>query len=332
MCLAPRYRNGPMAAPSIDCTNRASRFDTPCAQAGLAVAKLHRISVTARMRRRADDIGALYRPSLEGQMRTRAIVLGVLAAALVSCSSPSAPPPAEPAARADPPAPTAGRLFVTNETGGDISVVDVALQKVVATIPVGKRPRGIRLSADGATLFVALSGSPIAPPGVDESTLPPADKKADGIGVVSVADLKLLRVLPGGSDPEQMALSADGRQLFVANEDAGQVTAISVDDGKVLATFAVGGEPEGVELRPDGRAVYVTSEEDSHVAVIDVPSMKLLTTVKVGPRPRSTGFLPDSSRAYVSSENGGSVAVLDAKTHKVLQTIQLSGGELTRPM
>src|SRR5262245_36993589 len=142
-------------------------------------------------------------------MRTRTIVLGVLLAAAVACSSPSAPPPAEtaaPAVPAAPPAPTAGRLFVTNETGGDISVVDVALQRVVATIPVGKRPRGIRLSPDGTQLFVALSGSPIAPPGVDEDKLPPADKKADGIGVVSVADLKLVRVLPAGSDPEQTAL------------------------------------------------------------------------------------------------------------------------------
>jgi hypothetical protein len=42
---------------------------------------------------------------------------------------------------------------------------------------------------------VALSGSPIAPPGVDESTLPPPDKRADGIGVVSVADRKLLRIV-----------------------------------------------------------------------------------------------------------------------------------------
>ena len=193
-------------------------------------------------------------------MRARTVVVAVCALAMAACSSPSSPPAEESAAApAAPPvtasAPTAGRLFVTNETGGDISVVDVALQRVVATIPVGKRPRGIRLSPDGGTLYVALSGSPLAPPGVDESKLPPADKKADGIGVVSVADLKLLRVLPGGSDPEQMALTLDGKQLFVANEDTGQVTVLSTDDGKVLATFDVGEEPEGVELRPDGQVV-----------------------------------------------------------------------------
>ena len=82
-------------------------------------------------------------------------------------------------------------------------MVDVGAQKVVATIPVGKRPRGIRVSPDGTVLYVALSGSPIAPPGVDEKTLPPADKKADGIGVVSIKDLKLLRVLQAGRTPSR---------------------------------------------------------------------------------------------------------------------------------
>ena len=214
---------------------------------------------------------------------------------------------------------------MTNENGGDISVVDVATQKVVATIPVGKRPRGIRLSRDGSQVFVALSGSPIAPPGVDESTLPPPDKKADGIGIVSVKDLKLERVIRGGSDPEQLAVSSDGTHLFVANEDVGEANVINVEDGKVLATFKVGGEPEGVELRPDGQVVYVTSEEDGQVAVIDAVNQKLLKTFKVGPRPRSTTFLPDSSRAFVTSENGGSVSYVDAQKHVVLKTIPISG-------
>src|SRR5688572_23999997 len=110
-----------------------------------------------------------------------------------ACSrEPAAPPSDNPGPTAQPEAPPAGgRLFVTNETSGDITVIDVAGAKTIATIPVGKRPRGIRLSPDGTTLYVALSGSPIAPPGVDESTLPPADKKADGIGVVSVSEQKL---------------------------------------------------------------------------------------------------------------------------------------------
>ena len=262
-------------------------------------------------------------------------ILGLLM--LSSCSRASQPAdtaPSSAATTAAAPAPatgTAGRVFVTNEGSGDISVVDVGTAQVVATIPVGKRPRGIRASADGRLLYVALSGSPIAPPGVDEDSLPPPDKAADGIGVVDVATLRLQRVVKGGSDPEQTAITNDGSRLFVANEDVGEVSVIEIASDTVIATLKVGGEPEGVDLRPDGGVVYVTSEEDNQVAVIDAAALKVVATIKVGPRPRSTAFLPDSSRAYVSSENGGSIAVIDARTHKLLETITLSG-EMMRPM
>ena len=65
--------------------------------------------------------------------------------------------------------PPGPKLFVTNETSGDLSVIDVASQKVIATIPLGKRPRGVQVSPDGSKVYVALSGSPAAPPGVDET-------------------------------------------------------------------------------------------------------------------------------------------------------------------
>src|SRR5688572_29663966 len=104
-------------------------------------------------------------------MRVQRVGWIAVAALTCACSTPEQPSsstaPATPAA-APVPAPTAGRLFVSNENSGDLSVIDVATQKVVATIPVGKRPRGVRLSRDGSRVFVALSGSPIAPPGVDE--------------------------------------------------------------------------------------------------------------------------------------------------------------------
>src|SRR5687767_7505807 len=200
--------------------------------------------------------------------------------ALASCSQPPPPAPAAPA-NAEPAITTpAGRLYVTNENSGDLTVIDTATRQVIATIPLGKRPRGIKVSPDGATLYIALSGSPMAPPGTDESKLPPPDRSADGIGVFDVKQSKLLRVIQGGSDPEQTAITQDGRRLFVANEDAGQTSVIDVADGRVIATVPVGGEPEGVDLRPDGKVVYVTSEENNHVAVIDAATAKLITTFK----------------------------------------------------
>ena len=54
--------------------------------------------------------------------------------------------------------------YVTNEGSGELTIIDTSNDSVVGNIPVGTRPRGIRLSEDGATVFVALSGSPRCPP------------------------------------------------------------------------------------------------------------------------------------------------------------------------
>ena len=106
--------------------------------------------------------------------------------------------------------PAAERLYVSDETGGNVVIVDPERQQVVARIAVGKRPRGIQLSADHSKVYVALSGSPIGGPNVDESKLPPPDRRYDGIGVVDVASQKLLRTYQSGADPETFALSHDG--------------------------------------------------------------------------------------------------------------------------
>src|SRR5262245_19604678 len=156
----------------------------------------------------------MMRPSVSGRARLSLFAASCIFAASCSGSTPSSAPTADaPASR---PPRTGPLLFVTNEVGGDLTVIDPVAASVVTTIKIGKRPRGITLSPDRKTLYVAVSGTPIAGPGVDDSKLPPADKKADGIGVVSVDEMRLVRVIKGGSDPENVAVSTDGTRLFVA--------------------------------------------------------------------------------------------------------------------
>jgi YVTN family beta-propeller protein len=262
----------------------------------------------------------------------------VIAAVGLSACDRKAPAPAatEPAAtqtqvEVPPPRPGSYRIYVTNERSGDLSVIEGDTHEVIATVPLGKRPRGIQVSPDGTQLFVALSGSPIAGPGVDESKLPPADPSADGIGVVDIASLKLLRVLRGVSDPEQMVVSKDGKLLYIASEDTGTAVVMEVETGHTIATLPVGGEPEGVGISPDGRFVYMTSEEDHQVSVIDTGAQKVITQFPVGERPRQATFTSDGKRAYVTGEFDATVAVIDAVEHKVIHTIKLEG-ELVRPM
>ncbi len=214
-----------------------------------------------------------------------------------AASGATSPPAAAPAAPAPKPK---VRVYVTNEWSGDLTVIDGDTQTPIGTFKLGKRPRGIQPSPDGRSLFVALSGSPPAPPGVDEKSLPPPDRAADGIGEIDADTYQVKRIIHAGNDPEQLAVSDDGKWLYVANEDAAQASVVDVASGKVTATVKIGDEPEGVKIRPDGKVVYVTSEEDGAVFAIDTATSRLLKKIPVGHRPRGIGFLPNGSRAYIT--------------------------------
>src|SRR3979490_2220309 len=110
---------------------------------------------------------------------------------------------------------------MSNEKSGDAPSSNRCDNRVLGTIPVGKRPRGIHASPDGKTVYVALSGTPISgPPALDAKGNPifqkgndddddtvKADKSADAIGIVDVTQKKLLGKISAGSDPEEFSLS-----------------------------------------------------------------------------------------------------------------------------
>jgi len=224
------------------------------------------------------------------------------------------------------------RLYVSDETGGNVVIVDPQAASVVARIAVGKRPRGVQLSPDRRRLYVALSGSPIAGPNVDESKLPPPDRRYDGIGVIDVPSRKLISTYPSGIDPEAFALSHDGKVLYVSNEDSGQLSAIDLTKGTLRVTVNVGSEPEGVAVSADDRIVYVTCETSNNVYVIDAHTMKVLAIMPTEKRPRALYLAAHSHRGYVSDEFGAALTVFSTDDYQVVQTIPLGDPKVVRPM
>ncbi len=235
-------------------------------------------------------------------------------------------------ARAGQAAGAAERLYVSDETGGNVVVVDPQQQRVVARIAVGKRPRGIQISPDHSKVYVALSGSPIAGPNVDESKLPPPDRRYDGIGVVDLASQKLIHTYQSGADPETFALSHDGKMLYVSNEDAGQMSAVDLATGKVRGTVAVGSEPEGVAVSDDDRIVYVTCETSNAIYVVDARSMKVVAQIPTGKRPRAIYLASQTHRGYATDEFAAALTVFDTHDFKAVSTIGLGDPGVVRPM
>jgi len=231
------------------------------------------------------------------------------------------------------PAAASPRLYVSDETGGLVVIVDPQAGAVLERISVGKRPRGIRLGHDGRHVLVALSGSPIAGPGVDESTLPPPDRSADGIGLVSLESRQLVRTYPSGQDPEAFDISPDGTTLYVSNEETAEMSVLDLATGTIRTRVHVGEEPEGVTVRPDGRFVYVTCEADNTVVAVDTAALNVAARMKTAARPRSIVFTADGATAFVTGETEAAVTVLDTRAHTSAATITIpqEAGHATPP-
>ncbi len=218
-------------------------------------------------------------------------------------------------------APSGPRAFVSNERDGTVTVIDTKTDRVVSTINVGARPRGIRTSPDGKLVYVALSFSSQQTPGT-----------INKVAAIDTTSGKVVAQYDAGTDPEQFAISPDGRRLFISNEDVGTASIVDTGSGKVVSTVIVGIEPEGVTISPDGRWVYVTAETSNSVSVIDTQTNDVVTTFMVGARPRDVAFSPDGTRAYVTAELGRTLSIVDTKTHTVIKTIDLPSGDGVKPM
>jgi len=250
----------------------------------------------------------------------------LLLAAGIGCA---AHPPAM-AASVSPAASSPARLYVSNEGSGDISVIDPESGKLLKTFPVGKRPRGLRIGGDGRLLYVAVSGSEVSPPGRTVAP-PPPDHSADAVVEVEAATGRILRRLEVGHDPENLALTPDGRWLVVSNEEDGEASILELSTGKRTGVLPTGAEPEGVACRPDGKVCYVTSEDEGTVTVVDPPGLKVLATFKAGQRPRAAVFTSDGRLAFVTGEASHTVTEVDALKHVVLDTRHLEGPQV-KPM
>ena len=75
-----------------------------------------------------------------------------------------------------------------------------------------------------------------------------------------------------GHMPRGIAMSPDGRQLFVANSWDDTVSVIDVSSLKVVRTLATGFEPNSAIPDREGKTLYVANRLSNDISVIDLQS------------------------------------------------------------
>lgn len=145
--------------------------------------------------------------------------------------------------------------------------------------------------------------------------------------------LRVIGRVPAGVQPKSVAVSPDGRRVFVATFGRPDRDNVRVYDSETLAhvgTIEFPGNAVEVAFSPDGSTIYVSNFRRHTIEVVDAQTLAVRGEVRVGHHPKVIVVAPDGSRIYTANWAGSRVTEIDAQTLTV--TRQMRTGEHPRGM
>ncbi|MGH3603844.1 MAG: Hsp70 family protein [Pseudonocardiaceae bacterium] len=245
--------------------------------------------------------------------------------------------------------PNGRHAYIANRDIQVITVLDTAVDKVTATIPIpAGPPQFLAFAPNGRTLYVtiyneqrtihvidvidttsntvvATISQPARPflPAVarDGKLLYVPNHDIASVSVVSTVDNTVVAQIKVPPNPHWVAFSRDGSRAYTANHESNVVSVIDTATRTVVATIPVGTSPHSIAVHPNRPLVANVNYDASSVSVIDTNTLKVVATIPVGKNPRDIVWAPDGRFAYVVNEGSNSVSVIDAGTNQVTATI-----------
>jgi YVTN family beta-propeller protein len=167
-------------------------------------------------------------------------------------------------------------LYVSNWGSRSVSVVDTKRARRVRDIAVGIRPNDMAVARDGR-LFVACAGDNtvhvIQTRSVEKPQAEAGPSRPPPEGTREIISTSLYPDAPEGSTPDAVAVSPDGKTLFVANADNNSVMVVDISntvgadddrpkDGSVSIVdgfIPVGWYPCALAVSPDNGTLLVAN-------------------------------------------------------------------------
>ncbi len=184
--------------------------------------------------------------------------------------------------------PDGRHVVVTSESTRRLLVVDVPEQRVVSALPTPQQlMHMVALSPDGAIAFCTS---------IQDGTL--AAIPLDG---------RQPSVVTSGDGAEGLAVSVDGRMIWVANRALDEVIVFDTRTLARIATIETAAFPIRVAMTPDGTRALVSCAEAGCVEVFDTASRERVATIdllgdktELSPMPIGICIEPEGKRAWIA--------------------------------
>src|SRR6267143_6325526 len=201
------------------------------------------------------------------------------------------------------------RIIQTNSAGDNVHIIDPATNKIVGIIKGIEVNHGAAVAPDGSRYYFSNEA---------ESTLDVVDTKT----------LRVTRNIPLTGHPNNVAISKDGRRVYVAISAApGAVDVIDTTSLERVKSIPVKGAVHNTFVTPDGRYVVAGSIAGKVLTVIDSQTEEPVWSLGFnnGVRPIAFEKNPDGStkRMFVQISELHGFAVVDFAARKEVARIIL---------
>jgi YVTN family beta-propeller protein len=253
-------------------------------------------------------------------------------------------------------------LYVANQAASSVSVIDMATDRVIRTIDLTSlgftrdaKPHHVAVEPDGSFLYVSLIGDgfviKLTPGGELRGKAefetpgmlaldPHSDRLWVGrsmmavsppqrIGIIDRDDMTIDEVGVFLDRPHALALSNDGRLVYVGSLAENRFAVLSPDEEGIELRSVEGPTHVFVQfaVSPDGRWLAVGGEVSGKLLVFDLAyptNPRLVESMDVAPMPWHPVFSPDGARLYFGNQGANLVTVVRTSDWTVEKVIASS--------
>jgi len=141
------------------------------------------------------------------------------------------------------------------------------------------------------------------------------------VGTMALAGRCEAAARPIYRSPLAVAVSPDGKRLYVSDKTARCVVVLDTEGGKPPDEIAIPGEPNGLTLSADGKTLYVAEREAHAVVLIDTDKIAAAGRIDVGLWPVAVATAEANGRLYTCNRGDHTVSVVDLAQGKEIKRI-----------
>jgi YVTN family beta-propeller protein len=116
--------------------------------------------------------------------------------------------------------------------------------------------------------------------------------------------------------PFNLALSGDGKTLYIVAEETNTLLAVDTEKKKVIHKIRVGNKPHTVILDDKEKYAYVSNQWADNLSVIDLGKVSVIDTFKTGNGPAGLSLSADGKYIYVVNSYNNDISVISLSTGK----------------